>query len=159
VTGPADHSDDLDRFAGYREALGQAGIALDQSLVVPGTGRLDGGERAWPVLMGLDDPPSAVFCYNDMTAIGLLLVARQGGVSIPGDLAVIGFDDVPFASYVQPQLTTIAQPTALIGQRAMEMVLDLMADRGGGASNVVVQGKLIVRESSGAVLRPAGALS
>jgi DNA-binding LacI/PurR family transcriptional regulator len=159
VTGPADHSDDLDRFAGYREALGQAGIALDQSLVVPGTGRLDGGERAWPVLMGLDDPPSAVVCYNDMTAIGLLLVARQGGVSIPGDLAVIGFDDVPFASYVQPQLTTIAQPTALIGQRAMEMVLDLMADRGGGASNVVVQGKLIVRESSGAVLRPAGALS
>jgi DNA-binding LacI/PurR family transcriptional regulator len=158
VTGPADHSDDLDRFAGYREALGQAGIVPDQALAVPGTGRLDGGERAWPVLMGLDDPPTAVFCYNDMTAIGLLRLARQEGASVPGDLAVIGFDDIPFASYVQPRLTTIAQPTALIGQRAMEMVLDLMVDGGRGTSNVVVQGKLIVRESSGAKLRPAGAI-
>jgi DNA-binding LacI/PurR family transcriptional regulator len=109
--------------------------------------------------MGLDDPPTAVFCYNDMTAIGLLRVARQAGASVPGDLAVIGFDDIPFASYVQPRLTTIAQPTALIGQRAMEMVLDLMADRGSGTSNVVVQGKLIVRESSGVKLRLAGAIT
>jgi LacI family repressor for deo operon, udp, cdd, tsx, nupC, and nupG len=159
VTGPANHSDDLDRFAGYREALGQADIALDLSLVVPGTGRLDGGERALTVLLGLDDPPTAVFCYNDMTAIGLLRVARQAGASVPGDLAVIGFDDISFASYVQPRLTTIAQPTGLIGQRAMEMVLDLMADTGGGASSVFVQGKLIVRESSGAKLRPTGGIS
>ena len=159
VTGPADHSDDLDRFAGYRQALGQVGIVLDQALVVPGTGRLDGGERAWPVLRGLNDPPTAVFCYNDMTAIGLLRVARQEGVSVPGDLAVVGFDDIPFASYVHPRLTTLAQPTALIGQQAMDMVLDLMVDRGSGTSNVVVQGKLIVRESSGAKLRSAVAKS
>jgi DNA-binding LacI/PurR family transcriptional regulator len=89
-----------------------------------------------------------------MTAIGLLRLARQAGLAVPGDLAVIGFDDIPFASYVQPGLTTIAQPTPLMGQRAMEMVLDLIAERGGDASNVVVKGKLIVRESSGAQLRP-----
>jgi DNA-binding LacI/PurR family transcriptional regulator len=154
VAGPADHSDDLDRFAGYCKALGQVGLAVDRSLVVPGTGRLDGGERALPVLLGLDDPPTAVFCYNDMTAIGLLRVARQGGTLVPEDLAVIGFDDIPFASYIRPGLTTIAQPTSLIGQRAMEMVLDLMAERGDGTSNVVVKGKLVVRESSGARLGP-----
>jgi DNA-binding LacI/PurR family transcriptional regulator len=155
VTGPANHSDDLDRFAGYREALGQAGVEVDRALVVPGSGRLDGGERALPVLMALEDPPTAVFCYNDMTAIGLLHVAQQSGLEVPGDLAVIGFDDVPFSSYVQPQLTTIAQPTRLMGQQAMEMVLDLMKSDGRGASNIVVKGRLILRVSSGDELRTA----
>lgn len=155
VTGPADHSDDLDRFSGYCEALDQAGIELDRDLVVPGSGRLDGGERALPVLMALDDPPSAVFCYNDMTAIGLLHVAGKRGLEVPGNLAVIGFDDIPFSSYFQPQLTTIAQPTRLMGQQAMEMVLDLMESDGGGTSNVVVKGRLIIRVSSGDKLRTA----
>jgi DNA-binding LacI/PurR family transcriptional regulator len=85
-----------------------------------------------------------------MTAIGLLHVAQHSGLKVPGDLAVIGFDDVPFASYVQPQLTTIAQPTRLMGQQAMEMVLDLMEGDGRGASNIVVKGRLILRVSSGA---------
>jgi LacI family repressor for deo operon, udp, cdd, tsx, nupC, and nupG len=155
VTGPADHSDDLDRLAGYREALRVAGIAPDQALVVPGTGRLDGGQGALPVLMALNDPPTAVFCYNDMTAIGLLRVARQAGLPVPEDLAVIGFDDIPFASYVQPRLTTIAQPTSQMGRRALDMVLDLIARRQGSTANVVVRGELIVRESSGANLRAA----
>lgn len=153
VTGPANHSDDLDRFAGYSEALGQLGIELDRALVVPGSGRLDGGERALPALMALDDPPTAVFCYNDMTAVGLLHVAQQSGLEVPGDLAVIGFDDIPFSSYVHPQLTTIAQPTRLMGQEAMAMVLDLMASDGGEASDIVVKGRLILRESSGDRLR------
>ncbi len=152
ITGPADHSDDLARLAGYCRALAQAGIAYDQSLVVVGTGRANGGEQALPILMALDDPPSAVFCYNDMTAIGLLHAARQAHVPVPQKLAVVGFDDIPFASYVQPTLTTIAQPKGEMGRLAMEMVLALLsADSAGGqaVSDIVVQGELIVRESSG----------
>jgi DNA-binding LacI/PurR family transcriptional regulator len=153
VTGPANHSDDLDRLAGYRQALVEAGLALDPALVVPGTGRVCGGQRALPALTALADSPTAVFCYNDMTAIGLLRAAREKGISVPGELAVAGFDDVPIASYIEPPLTTIAQPKLDLGKRAMEMALDLLSrggQSGGVASNVVVQGKLIVRESSGA---------
>ena len=152
VTGPADHSDDLDRLAGYRMALGQVGISFEQALVVPGTGRTDGGECALAQLMALEPPPTAVFCYNDMTAIGLLQAVRQAGLRIPEDLAVVGFDDIPFATYVRPALTTIAQPKLQMGQQAMEMVLGLLADgnqAGGKVANVVVQGWLVVRESSG----------
>jgi DNA-binding LacI/PurR family transcriptional regulator len=154
ITGPADHSDDLERLAGYHEALTEAGIDSDPALVVPGTGHAGGGERALPVLGALDDRPTAVFCYNDMTAIGLLQAARQSGLPIPQDLAVVGFDDIPLASYVQPPLTTIAQPKPEMGRQAMEMVLALLANGGQGAgdvSSIVVQGQLIVRESSDAM--------
>ena len=151
VSGPADHSDDLDRLAGYREALDQAGMPFDPTLVVGGTGRADGGEQALPVLMALEAPPTAVFCYNDMTAIGLMRAAQAAGLSIPTDLAVVGFDDIPFASYVRPPLSTVAQLKAEMGAWAMEMVLALIAtsdpieDR---FSNLVLEGQLIVREST-----------
>ena len=152
VTGPADHSDDLERLAGHREALARAGIAFDPALVVPGSGRADGGERALPQLMEQGRPPTAVFCYNDMTAIGLLRAACRTGLGVPQDLAVVGFDDIPFAAYVRPPLTTIAQPMRHMGKRATEMVLDMMEDGGTdrvAASNIVVRGELVVRESSG----------
>jgi DNA-binding LacI/PurR family transcriptional regulator len=152
LAGPADHSDDLERLAGYRQALARAGIAFDPALVVQGSGRTDGGERALPQLIEQDKPPTAVFCYNDVTAIGLLRAARRTGLRVPRDLAVVGFDDIPFAAYVRPSLTTVAQPIAHMGKRAIEMVLDLVADgeaEGTAVSNVVVRGKLVVRESSG----------
>jgi len=151
VTGRADHSDDLDRLDGYRGALAAAGVPFDPALIVPGDGRADGGAQALTPLMALDEPPTAVFCYNDMTAVGLMQASRQSGLSVPGDLAVVGFDDIPFALYVHPPLTTIAQPKIEMGQQAMEMALALMtaqdpADR--AFSNVVVKGKLVVREST-----------
>jgi len=150
VTAPADHSSDLDRMTGYRQALGQAGIEPDARLIIPGNGRADGGERALEALLALDDRPSGVFCYNDMTAIGLIHAARRAGLSVPVDLAVVGFDDIPFATYFYPPLTTVAQPKVEMGQRAMNMALSLMtADQEGEPlSNIVVQGKLVVRAST-----------
>jgi LacI family repressor for deo operon, udp, cdd, tsx, nupC, and nupG len=157
VSGPAEHSDDLERMAGYRQALTEAGLVFDPALVLQGTGRVGGGEQALPRLMELEEPPTAVFCYNDMTAIGLLRAARQADLQVPRDLAVVGFDDIPFASYVRPALTTIAQPKPQMGRQAMEMVLALIADGQpveGIVSNIVVQGQLVVRESSGGRWRP-----
>jgi DNA-binding LacI/PurR family transcriptional regulator len=156
VSGPAGHSDDVERQTGYEEALLSAGIAPDQALVVRGTGRMGGGAKALPTLMALGEPPSAVFCYNDVTATGLLHAAWQARIAVPHDLAVVGFDDIPLASFLQPTLTTIAQPTPMMGKRAVQMVLALMPNeepRTTRVSNVVVQGELIVRESSG-VLEP-----
>jgi LacI family repressor for deo operon, udp, cdd, tsx, nupC, and nupG len=151
VSGPADHSDDVERQAGYRQALVEAGIVFDSDLVVRGTGRVGGGERALPVVMALDEPPTAIFCYNDMTAVGLMHAVWEAGLSVPQNLAVVGFDDIPLASCVQPPLTSIAQPTSMMGGRAVEMVLALMANGSpatADVSNIVVQGHLVVRESS-----------
>ena len=150
LTGPADHSDSEERQAGYWQALDEAGIPFDPALIITGNGRLDGGEQALRGLISLGNPPTAVFCYNDMTAIGLLAAARREGISVPDDLAVIGFDDIPFASYIHPPLTTIAQPQRDMGRQAMDMALALMADDDSGAalSNVLIKGKLIIRETT-----------
>jgi DNA-binding LacI/PurR family transcriptional regulator len=162
VTGPADHvlpsggqtgSDDLARLTGYRKALREAGIRFNPVLIVAGTGRPGGGGRALSKLLALKELPTAIFCYNDMTAIGVLHTARQMGISVPRELALVGFDDIPYASYVQPALSTIAQPKPEMGKRATEMVLALLSSDHQAevdVSNVVVQGKLIVRASSGA---------
>jgi DNA-binding LacI/PurR family transcriptional regulator len=154
VTAPADHSSDYDRRCGYREALIAAGIQSDPALIILGNGRADGGERALEAMLALDPLPSGVFCYNDMTAIGLIHAAHQRGLLVPRDLAVVGFDDIPFASYFYPPLTTIAQPKIEMGQLAMQMALSLIAlgaENGGKEeelSNIVVQGRLIVRAST-----------
>lgn len=151
VSGPADHSDDAERLAGYRRALVEAGISFDPALVVPGNGRLDGGERALRALADLAESPTAVFCYNDMTAIGLMSAARRIGLSVPQDLAVVGFDDIPLAAHVFPTLTTVAQPQRDMGRQAMGMALALMSgdDASAPFSDIVVKGELVVRESSG----------
>ncbi|MGD9048074.1 MAG: LacI family DNA-binding transcriptional regulator [Anaerolineae bacterium] len=158
VSSPDDRNDSVERLAGYREALAGAGIDYDPSLLVPGTGRPGGGQRALSVLLALEDRPSAVFCYNDMTAIGLIHAAREAGLSLPQELAVVGFDDIVFARYVHPALTTVAQPVAELGQGAMEIVLGLERDehvKDKEVVNVALKGELVVRESSGRRMRPS----
>jgi DNA-binding LacI/PurR family transcriptional regulator len=152
VSAPSDREDSMERLAGYRDALHEAGLPFQPALVVNGTGRAGGGERAWPMLRSIQDPPTAVFCYNDVTAIGLIHAARQAGLSLPGDLAVVGFDDILFARYVHPALTTIAQPIAELGRQAVETVLALLADQDADrppAADSTIRGRLIVRASSG----------
>jgi LacI family transcriptional regulator, repressor for deo operon, udp, cdd, tsx, nupC, and nupG len=157
VTGPAGTSSSEGRLAGYQQALAEARIPFDPALVVQGTGRAEGGEQALPKLMSLSLPPTAVFCYNDVTAIGLMRKARESNVLVPGDLAVVGFDDIPFASCGYQSLTTIAQPKLEMGQQAMQMLLALMATPSPAeaqVTDIVVQGQLIIRESSGAPRDP-----
>jgi DNA-binding LacI/PurR family transcriptional regulator len=152
VTGPAGTSSSEGRLAGYQQALAEAGISFDPVLVVQGTGRAGGGELALPMLMSLPQPPTAVFCYNDVTAIGLMRKAKESNVLVPSDLTVVGFDDIPFASCGYQSLTTIAQPKFEMGQQAMQMLLALMAAPSPAeaqVTNIIVQGQLIVRESSG----------
>lgn len=157
VASPADRSDNTERMTGYRDALTETGLDSDPTLIVEGTGRAGGGQRALPVFLALDNPPSAVFCYNDMTAIGLIGAAREAGLSLPRDLAIVGFDDIVFAQFAHPPLTTIAQPVARLGSGAMETLLALLADDGCSeppVANVTVCGRLIVRASSGAKQHP-----
>ncbi|MFQ5854159.1 MAG: LacI family DNA-binding transcriptional regulator [Anaerolineae bacterium] len=136
----------LDRLEAYKGVLQERGITFDPALVAMGDGYADGGREAMRKLLALPAPPTAVFCYNDLTAIGAALAVRQAGLQVPGDISLVGFDDIELATYFHPPLTTIRQPAYELGRRAMEMVLALMAN-GQQVTDVVLKGELIVRQS------------
>jgi len=140
------HSD-TERFGGYRQALESVDKPFQPELVVHGDGTPQGGEVAMHKLLSLSQRPTAVFCYDDMSALGVLRAARTCGLRVPEDISVIGFDDLIIASYTEPALTTIRQPKEYMGQLAIEIVLKLLS----GVDcecNVKVQGELIIRQST-----------
>ena len=89
---------------------------------------------------------TAVFCYNDMTAIGLLTACRERGIAVPQEMSVVGFDDIEMASYVTPPLTTIHQPKIELGRLAARVMLDLLRNRPG--QNYILSPTLVVRASA-----------
>lgn len=138
---------DTERYSGYRQALEQADLPFRPELVAHGDGKAEGGGQAMEKLLALSEPPTAVFCYNDMSALGALRVIRARGLSVPADISLIGFDDLFIASYTDPMLTTIRQPKQQMGRMAMEILLKLFAGSL-PTTNIQVQGELIVREST-----------
>jgi DNA-binding LacI/PurR family transcriptional regulator len=138
---------DTERFTGYRQALELADLPFRPELVAHGDGKAEGGLPAMEKLLALPQPPTAVFCYNDMSALGALRAIRARGLSVPGDVSLVGFDDLFIASYTQPMLTTIRQPKRQMGRMAMEILLKLFAGST-AQTNLKVQGELIVREST-----------
>jgi len=141
------HQSDTERFAGYRQALEQADLAFQPELVAHGDGRPEGGVRAMEKLLALPEPPTAVFCYNDMSALGALKGIRAAGLRVPEDVSVVGFDDLFVAQYTEPPLTTVRQPKRQMGRLAMETLLKLMSGSR-SEEHVRVPGELIVREST-----------
>jgi DNA-binding LacI/PurR family transcriptional regulator len=111
------------RLVGYRESLAAAGLPLDETLVAPVANyhRRDGA-GAMAALLDRPDPPDAVFCFNDLLAIGALRAAAERGVRVPADLAVVGFDDTEESAYSAPSLTTIAPDKAAIARTAVELL-------------------------------------
>ena len=149
------YQSDAERCAGYREAQDAAGIQFTPELVVQGDGKPEGGNRAMDQLLALADPPTAVCCYNDMTALGAMRAIRLRGLRVPEEISVVGFDDLFFASYTQPPLTTVRQPMRRMGQLAMESLFKLMS---GDESEIriKVDAELIVRESTARVRTAQG---
>jgi DNA-binding LacI/PurR family transcriptional regulator len=134
------------RQTGYQTALRQAGIPIDPRLVQTPLADND-LERGRLALAQLSlTGATAVLCYNDLTAIGLLLACRQANIAVPQHLSIIGFDDIEPAFYVTPPLTTVRQPRVKLGQLAMQMVLDLF--NGQEVQNQILNCELIVREST-----------
>ncbi len=146
IGGPPQGRSAQDRWLGYLDALARAGITPDGDLVFPGSGRSDDGRRALRYMVNLPSPPDAVVCYNDLTAMGVLAEAWSLGIRVPQDLAVIGFDNVPFSELTAPPLTTVAQPTEEMGHTAVEQILRLR--RGQEATDVVFDCFLVERRSA-----------
>lgn len=115
------------REAGFRKAMADAGVAVDERLVRVGGFRVESAEAPAVELLSLPDRPTAVFAGNDLSAISTMDVARAMGLSIPDDLSVIGFDNVPESALVNPPLTTIRQPLQQMGAEALRLLVDLIA--------------------------------
>lgn len=139
---------DTERFSGYRRALKSRRISMCPELVLHGDGKPVEGERAARQLFQLSYPPTAIFCYNDMTALGVLQAVRARGLKIPEDVSIGAFDDLFVASYTSPPLTTIRQPKREMGRRAMSILVQLLNGEK-PESRVKLPGELIVRASTG----------
>lgn len=137
----------IERFTGYQRALVETGLPLRPELLVHGDGRPKAAARAIKTLMTLPEHPTAVICYNDMSAMGVLHGARQIETRVPETLSVVGFDDLYFASYLYPPLTTIRQPKRTMGRTAAQLALDLLA--GKKIEKITrIKGELVVRSST-----------
>ncbi|SOB86096.1 LacI family DNA-binding transcriptional regulator [Streptomyces sp. 1331.2] len=148
IGGPARMMCSRARTDGYRAALDMAGIPYDPELVREGDFHHESGHRLGLDLLALPDRPTAVFAGNDLQALGLYEAARERGLRIPEDLAVVGFDDLPLARWVGPQLTTVRQPLTEMAETATRLVIDLARGVRPGTLRVDLATSLVVRSST-----------
>lgn len=138
-----------ERVHGYQDALKKYGIPFDERLVAAGGYRLENGYEAAHYLLDLDSPPTAIFSYNDIMAIGAIRALRERGLQVPEDFSVIGYDDIPDAAYTCPALTTVRQAKFEMGLKGIELLLKIMAGEiVSPQTEVRVDVELIVREST-----------
>jgi LacI family repressor for deo operon, udp, cdd, tsx, nupC, and nupG len=140
------------RRQGFDKALDAARIPPQQRFVLEGDGTIESGRLAVEQLFMRDTLPTAFMCVNDATAVGVLSGLTARGYDLPHDFSVIGFDDVPQATYVSPALTTIRQPRTAIGRQAMSLLIKSLSDRQTERQEILLMPDLIVR---GSVTGPA----
>lgn len=148
INGPEASPICRDRLAGYRRALTEAGIAPRQAWWRHGDFSLASGHREMRRLLAQKQRPSAVFCANDEMAMGAMRAAREAGLDLPGELSVMGFDDIDVAAYAWPSLSTVRQPRDAIGVQTMRLMLDLLQGRAAPQERVILPHEIVLREST-----------
>jgi LacI family transcriptional regulator len=151
--GPSQHSTALEREEGYRTALRHADIAVRNDLIYRGDFREDGGYLGIKALLAVRRPPTAVFVANNLMTLGALRALHEMRRRIPHDVALVGFDDMPWATSLNPPLTAVAQPSFEIGESAAQLFLDRIARPDRPVRHVILETTLIVRASCGASSR------
>lgn len=154
ITAPARNEAAAERLAGARDALRAAGLDPEALVVAEGDGHVAGGAAAARELLERDRSLTAIFAYNDLTAIGAVRAVRRCGLRVPDDISVVGFDDVDLAAYADPPLTTVAQETASMGRWAVGRLLDRLDGRRAPAETVTLPVRLEVRASTAPARRP-----
>ncbi|KFB08145.1 LacI family DNA-binding transcriptional regulator [Nitratireductor basaltis] len=143
------------REEGYRKALAGAGLEVDPALIIDCDGSTESGRAAAELLFVRDRLPTAFMCINDAAALGVTIALNARRYDLPRDFSVMGFDDISFASFVTPSLTTMKQPRLKIGERAMDTLLALLEGRDPPERKVLLRAELIVRNSVAPPLHPA----
>ena len=139
-----------ERQAGYLRALRKYGVRGSRRLIRLGVPKPEGGYRLACELLKLKPRPTALFVDNNMMMLGALEAIRESGLSVPEELSVVGFDDMPWATLLHPPLTVVSQPTHELGRKAVENLLERIDHPTRPVSHLRLIPKLIIRESSGA---------
>ncbi len=155
ITGPLASPLSRDRLRGAMSAAKAHG-AVKQTVVVNGDFSIESGIAGAARLLAQERPPTAIFCFNDEMAIGVLDYAHRTGKAVPECLSVIGFDDIRFARYVRPALTTISQPMLDIGRETVRLLLGILQGKLTKPVSVTLPHKLEIRASTGAPPRKPG---
>ena len=137
------------RLTGFKHAMGENGLAVDESLLVVGDLTQKTGRRLAGELLDRPDPPTAIVACNDLMALGAMTAAQERGLVVGRDVAITGFDDIPPAQHSHPPLTTVHQPIYRIGQMICDMLIAQIRGDELKETHVVLQPSLIVRGSSG----------
>lgn len=150
ITGRPDLQSAQQREAGYREALTAAGVAIDPDLVAPGGYDPDVARESARRLLSLPaaERPTAVMSANDSSAIAVIAVARDLGLSVPGDVSVVGFDNIPESALCDPPLTTVEQPIREMGRRAVQMLISLIRGDEVAERNLTLSTRMVLRAST-----------
>lgn len=155
IAGPSQISTAVERQAGYEQALQSAGLPLDPALIQVGGYTLEGGHRAMRALMEIPDRPTAVFIANNVMTLGALQYVNEQALEIPGDIAVIGYDDMPWAASLRPPLTVVAQPDYEIGVLAARLMLDRIREPESSYKHITLDARLVLRASCTCCKEPA----
>jgi LacI family transcriptional regulator len=148
IAGPSSITPSAERITGYRNALEQANIPFDENLVIRGDYHSQSGMDITHSILQMDPRPTAIFALNDLMALGALRAAAEAGCSVPGDLAVVGYDDLELSQFTNPPLTTIAQPKKEIGLLAVNLLVERISQNSRPPRRLVLPPELIVRRST-----------
>ncbi len=151
TNAPLNYTASRDRLEGYKAAIKARGVRFDKRLVRLGDFTETSGEKAINSLLKVSPLPSAVFVASDVVAVGVLRALKARGLRVPGDMSLVGFDDVPVASYLDPPLTTVRLPAYGLGWGAADRLIRLIAGEELDQLGVLLETELIVRESTRAV--------
>lgn len=149
VSGPLASPLSRDRLAGAKAAAARRRLEASLTVEVGDFSIESGLERTLALFEG-GDPPTAVFCFSDEMAMGTLSAIRQLGLSCPADVSLVGFDDIRYARHLDPPLTTVSQPMALIGHETVRLLLAVLSGEAKVVSHVTLAHRLVVRGSTGA---------
>ena len=148
--GPTDMSTGVAREAGFRSGLAERKVELPHDLVRYGPFSTTAGEDGLAALMSAPEPPTAIFCANDVIAVGTMNAAQALGISIPDDVTIVGFDDIALASWNVFRLTTVRQDLAAMSQATVRLLRERMDDPGLPYRRIGVPVQAHLRESHGA---------
>ena len=149
IGGPVYSQSTIDRTNGAQQALRDFGIEPDPALlIIESLPEVELGYRSAIKLMHMPDAPTAIFAETDVIAVGVLHAAAQLGLKVPDDLSVMGFDDIPLASYVIPELTTVAQPIYGMGQTAVEILMRRLGNPDHPLEKITLDTQLVIRNST-----------
>ncbi len=151
INGPKDWDASQRRLKGYQDELADASIHYDSHLVSKGDWEVKGGYLATRVLIDVENPPTAIFAANDLMALGAIYALQDMNLRVPEDIAIAGYDNRNFASFTRPSITTVTLPCYEMGNAAARLLLSFINGEVNETEPIEILGRLIIRESSGAI--------